>query len=111
MCGPVDNYWRQRVAVGHDYMLLEMTAMKQERKPSDPRTPKSWDLRDLGLSAVCVSAKHAALMLGLRAKDARRICYLGQRGQIPRVRVGRAYVYPVAGLKKYVRQNTAMAKS
>jgi len=85
--------------------------MKKERKPIDSRTLQSSNLRNLGLSAVCVSAKHAALMLGLLAKDARRIYTLGQRGHLPRVRVGRAYVYPVAGLKKYVRQNTSMAKS
>ena len=38
-------------------------------------------LRDLGLSATCLSAEHAAVFLGLPVEHARRIKQLGESGE------------------------------
>lgn len=63
-------------------------------------------LTDLGLAANCLSAAAAAVFLGLDPNHSRRIQQLGKRGQLPRLRVGRTYVYPVSGLLEYTRKRT-----
>ncbi len=63
-------------------------------------------LSDLGLTAICLSPTHAAMYMGLSPANGRRIQRLGQQGRVPRLSVGRAYVFPVEGLTKFV-QKTA----
>ena len=63
-------------------------------------------LSDLGLTAICLSPAHAAMYMGLSPANGRRIQRLGQQGRVPRLSVGRAYVFPVEGLTKFV-QKTA----
>ena len=62
-------------------------------------------LSSLGVTAICLSAEHAAVFLGMPAEHSRRIKELGQAGKLPRVPVGRSYVFPVEGLRKYVAAN------
>jgi len=64
-------------------------------------------LNELGVTALCLSAEHAAVYLGLPAEHARRIKQLGQAGKLLRVSVGRSFVFPVEGLRKYVAANTS----
>ena len=66
-------------------------------------------LSDLGVTALCLSAEHAAEFLGLPAEHARRIKQLGQAGKLPRVPVGKSFVFPVEGLREYVAANTSNA--
>ena len=61
-------------------------------------------LSDLGLTAICLSPAHAAMYMGLSPSNGRRIQRLGQQGRVPRLSVGRAYVFPVEGLTKFVQQ-------
>ena len=68
---------------------------------------KDANLNELGVTALCLSAEHAAVFLGLPAEHARRVKELGQRGTLPRVAVGRSYVFPVEGLRGYVKANTS----
>ena len=63
-------------------------------------------LSDLGLTAICLSPAHAAMYMGLSPSHGRRIKRLGQQGRVPRLSVGRAYVFPVEGLTEFV-QKTA----
>ena len=63
-------------------------------------------LSDLGLTAICLSPAHAAIYMGLSPSNGRRIQRLGQQGRVPRLSVGRAYVFPVEGLTQFV-QRTA----
>jgi hypothetical protein len=80
--------------------------MKSEDPANDeiPRDgqPRLHSLRDLGVPAMCLSAQDAALFLGLPVNAARRVQRLGARGELPRVRVGRAFVFPLNGLAKFV---------
>ena len=69
------------------------------------RSTNDANLNNLGVTAICLSAEHAAVFLGLPAQHARRIKELGQDGKLPRVPVGRSYVFPVEGLRKYVAAN------
>ena len=62
-------------------------------------------LSDLGLTAICLSPAHAALYMGLSPSNGRRIQRLGQQGRVPRLSVGRAYVFPVEGLTDFVQQS------
>ena len=59
-------------------------------------------LSDLGLTAICLSPAHAAMYMGLSPSHGRRIKRLGQQGRVPRLSVGRAYVFPVEGLTAFV---------
>jgi len=59
-------------------------------------------LSDLGLTAICLSPAHAAMYMGLSPSNGRRIQRLGQQGRVPRLSVGRAYVFPVEGLTEFV---------
>ncbi len=61
-------------------------------------------LSDLGLAAICLSPAHAAMYMGLSPAHGRRIQRLGQQGLVPRLPVGRAYVFPVEGLTEFVQQ-------
>ena len=61
-------------------------------------------LSDLGLAAICLSPAHAAMYMGLSPSNGRRIQRLGQQGRVPRLSVGRAYVFPVEGLTEFVQQ-------
>jgi hypothetical protein len=61
-------------------------------------------LSDLGLAAICLSPAHAAMYMGLSPAHGRRIQRLGQQGRVPRLSVGRAYVFPVEGLTEFVQQ-------
>ncbi len=61
-------------------------------------------LSDLGLTAICLSPAHAAMYMGLSPAHGRRIQRLGQQGLVPRLPVGRAYVFPVEGLTEFVQQ-------
>ncbi len=61
-------------------------------------------LSDLGLTAICLSPAHAAIYMGLSPSNGRRIQRLGQQGRVPRLSVGRAYVFPVEGLTDFVQQ-------
>ncbi len=61
-------------------------------------------LSDLGLTAICLSPAHAAMYMGLSPAHGRRIQRLGQQGVVPRLSVGRAYVFPVEGLTEFVQQ-------
>ncbi|MCA9124735.1 MAG: hypothetical protein H6822_25430 [Planctomycetaceae bacterium] len=67
---------------------------------------KGTTLQDLGVAALCLSAEHSAVFLGLPAEHARRVKELGQAGKLPRVAVGKTFVFPVEGLRKYVAANT-----
>lgn len=64
-------------------------------------------LNDLGVKAICLSAEHSAEYLGLPAEHYRRIKELGQAGKLPRVAVGKTYVFPIEGLRRYVETNTS----
>ena len=61
-------------------------------------------LSDLGLAAICLSPAHAAMYMGLSPAHGRRIQRLGQQGRVPRLPVGRTYVFPVEGLTQFVQQ-------
>ena len=79
-----------------------MNRISEQRSPGGT-TPS---LSDLGLTAICLSPAHAAMYMGLSPSNGRRIQRLGQQGRVPRLSVGRAYVFPVEGLTKFV-QKTA----
>jgi hypothetical protein len=48
------------------------------------------------------------MIVGLEAEHARRVQVLGQRGKLPRVAVGRSFVFPVTALVEFVRQGTSI---
>ena len=75
-------------------------------KTKEQRTNDA-NLSNLGVTAICLSAEHAAVFLGMPAEHGRRIKELGQAGKLLRVRVGRSYVFPVEGLRGYVKANTS----
>jgi hypothetical protein len=77
--------------------------MKTKKQTTEDAT-----LNGLGVTALCLSAEHAAVFLGLPIEHARRIKQLGQDGRLPRVSVGRSFVFPVEGLRKYVAANTSV---
>ncbi len=77
-----------------------MNRISEQRSPGGT-TPS---LSDLGLAAICLSPAHAAMYMGLSPAHGRRIQRLGQQGRVPRLSVGRAYVFPVEGLTEFVQQ-------
>ena len=81
--------------------------MLHEQDKGQQAAATSQALRDLGVTALCLSAEHAAVFLGLPAEHARRIKQLGQAGKLPRVPVGSSFVFPVEGLRQYVVANTS----
>jgi hypothetical protein len=76
--------------------------MKPKKRQTNEAT-----LGNLGVTALCLSAEHAAVFLGMPAEHARRVKELGQAGKLPRVAVGRSYVFPIEGLRRYVKANTS----
>jgi hypothetical protein len=78
-------------------------------QPSPGGTTPS--LSDLGLTAICLSPAHAAMYMGLSPSNGRRIQRLGQQGRVPRLSVGRAYVFPVEGLTEFVQQTAGTSNS
>ena len=79
---------------------------EQDKGQQADATPTA--LRDLGVTALCLSAEHAAVFLGLPAEHARRIKQLGQSGKLPRVSVGKSFVFPIEGLRQFVAANTSV---
>jgi hypothetical protein len=81
--------------------------MLPERDNGQQPDVNSTSLHDLGVTAICLSAEHSAVFLGLPVEHFRRIKQLGQDGKLPRVAVGKTFVFPVEGLRKYVAANTS----
>ena len=82
--------------------------MLPERDNDQQPDASSASLCDLGVTALCLSAEHSAVFLGLPAEYARRIKQLGQDGKLPRVPVGRTFVFPIEGLRRFVAANTSV---
>jgi len=99
--------WWPRNASNHSQQQVEAKEMLPERDKGQQADASPKALRDLGVTALCLSAEHAAVFLGLPAEHARRIKQLGQAGKLQRVAVGKSFVFPVAGLQEYVAANTS----